>query len=266
MQTANLRVTRLRATLAWVLLDLLRRSGYAQSALNIRSFSTCAAICGATIPSVDRLGRVYEEVLSDCNLLLETASAPVGEILGAVQNGSGLLLRMGRDGRLECISESTIAVQQPEKPTGSNSVETINGGWPAYEFCNGAAGFGGIALGANREPSLRMYSKPHNESTNQVSVDFVDPHSEYVGDTFTLTDVDDVIQVGQEVSSRLSTAGVTGEAQAHRLCRRILDRRLRGNLFAEFQSSLKAILLRPGDLITITLPAAPDWRGNYSEC
>ncbi|MBK7927510.1 MAG: hypothetical protein IPJ98_08455 [Bryobacterales bacterium] len=240
---------------AWVLLDLLRRSGYGQNELNIASFSACAAICSETITSMDRLGRVYEDVLSDCNLLLRE-SAPVGEVLGAVQRGAGLLLRIGREGRMECIYESTIAVQQPQKPIGSNSFESINGGWPAYEFCNGTAGFGGIALGASKEPSLRMYSKPHNEATNRISVDFVDPHNEYVSDTFTLTDVDDVIQVGQEVRSRLVTAGVTGEAQAHGLCRRILDRRLRGNLFAEFQSSIKAIHLRPGDLITISLPAA----------
>lgn len=240
---------------AWVLLDLLRRSGYGTAVLNIASFAASAANCSATMTSVDRMGRVYDELLADCNLLLRS-SAPVGEILSAVQNGSGLLLRTGRDGRVECICESPIAIQQPEKPSGSNSPEPINGGWPAYEFCNGAAGFGGIALLANREPSLRMYSKPHNEATNRISVDFVDPHNDYVSDTFTLTDIDDVIQVGQEVRSRLVTAGVTGEAQAHRLCRRILDRRLRGNLFAEFQSSIKAILLRPGDLITISLPAA----------
>jgi len=240
---------------AWVLLDLLRRSGYGQNSLNIASFSACAAVCSTSITSVDRLGRVYEDLLSDCNLLLREA-APVGEVLGAVQRGAGLLLRVGSDGRMECIYESTIAVQQPEKPIGSNSLESINGGWPAYEFCNGSAGFGGIVLGAHKEPSLRMYSKPHNEVTNQISVDFVDPHNEYISDTFTLTDVDDVIQVGQKVRSRLVAAGVTGEAQALGLCRRILERRLRGNLFAEFQSSIKAILLRPGDLITISLPAA----------
>jgi len=240
---------------AWVLLDLLRRSGYKETELDIASFAGSAAICGSTVSTVDRQGRTFLEPLADCNLLLRTPT-PVGEVLSAVQAGAGLLLRVGRDGRIECIHESPISVQQPVAPPGSNAVEALQGGWPAYEFGDGTGGFGGIALSASREPSLRVYSRSHSDSSNQVTVDFLDPHNEYVSDTFTLTDVDDVIQVGQEVKSRLFAAGVTGEAQAHRLCRRFLDRKLRGNLYAEFQTSIKAALLRPGDLITLSIASA----------
>ncbi len=54
------------------------------------------------------------------------------------------MLTYGSGGLLTLRVENTLALQQPSLPDGSNSTETLNGGWPAYEFSDGSATFSGL--------------------------------------------------------------------------------------------------------------------------
>ena len=52
-----------------------------------------------------------------------------------------VFLTYGRGGVLQAKVENTIALEQPTKPAWSNSTESLNGGWPSYEFGDGSNGY-----------------------------------------------------------------------------------------------------------------------------
>ena len=92
----------------------------------------------------------------ECNLVIETRRS-AAEVAKGIRNGSSLMLTYGMSGLLTLRVENTLALQQPTLPDGSNSTETLNGGWPAYEFSDGSATFSGILRNANGDPAIRLY-------------------------------------------------------------------------------------------------------------
>ena len=91
-----------------------------------------------------------------------------------------------------------------------------------------------------------------HDTPNRFNVEFQDALNEYQQDSFSLVDADDVARSGQEVSQTLAAAGLPNFDQAARILKLNLDRSVRGNTYVEFQTSVKAFGIRPGDLITIT--------------
>jgi hypothetical protein len=83
-------------------------------------------------------------------------------------------------------------------------------------------------------------------------VEFQDELNEYQQDSFSLVDPDDVARAGQEVSATLSAMGLPNYDQAARLLKLNLDKSVRGNSYIEFDTSVKAFGVRPGDLVTVT--------------
>lgn len=240
---------------AWILLDVMRRSGYQEEELELDSFAQAAARCAEVVASVDSSGNEILAPRSECNVLLRSKRA-VAEIIRGIQIGSEISLRCNKDGKLQALVESALAEQHPDLPSGSNASTPLNGGWPAYEFGDGTGGSFGILLTPRGEPTLRLFSRSHAETANRVVVEFVDPINDYILDTYSLVDLDDVIRVGQEISVRIAAVGVSGQAQASRVCRKALAKNMAGNLYAEFETSIKAIIIRPGDIITINVPSA----------
>ena len=145
-----------------------------------------------------------------------------------------------------------MSLEMPAKPEWSNATELWNGGWPSYEFGDGSSAFSGIVRKANGEPTFRMYSRSMADTPNRLSVEFQDALNEYQQDSFSLVDADDVARSGQEVSQTLAAVGLPNFDQASRILKLNLDRSVRGNTYVEFQTSVKAYGIRPGDLITIT--------------
>lgn len=240
---------------AWVLLDVLRRSGYREEEIDLASFAQAAGKCDELLSSQDSTGNVVVAARGECNVLLRTAR-PVADVIRGIQIGSDLTLRYGVTGKLELLVEGALAEQQTDLPLGSNATAPLSGGWPAYEFGDGTAGAFGVLVTQRGEPSLRLFSRSHAETANRLTLEFTDPINDHISDTYSLVDVDDVIRVGQEVRSKLPAVGVTGQAQAFRVCRKVLTKNLRGNLYAEFESTVKAIFLRPGDIITLNVESA----------
>ena len=236
---------------AWIILDILRRSGWGLEQIDLRSFATAAEYCAELIEARDLYGNVVQIPRFQCNLWLRRRLS-AAELVRGIRLASRLLLTHGRSGRLELRCENSFALQQPEKPEGSNSREPLNGGWPAYEFGDGTAGFSGILRRENGEPAIRVWSRSIAETPNRLTVEFQDAFNEYQQDSVSLVDVDDVLRTGQEVSASLPALGIANFNQAVRVVKFWLDKSVQGNTYVEFETSVKGFGLGPGDLITLT--------------
>jgi hypothetical protein len=236
---------------AWVLLDVLRRAGWGTSEIDVASFAGAAAYCGEEIGALDLYGNTISLPRFQCNLaLLKRKSA--GDLVRGIRNAARLLLTYGASGLLQCRVQNSMALEMPAKPAWSNAGEPWNGGWPSYEFGDGSSGFSGIVRRATGEPSFRMFSRSIADTPNRLTVEFQDALNEYQQDSFSLVDADDVARSGQEVSQTLAAIGLGNFDQAARILKLNLDRSIRGNTYVEFETSVKAFGIRPGDLITIT--------------
>jgi len=236
---------------AWILLDVLRRSGWAASEIDIPSFATAAAYCDEQIPALDIYGNAITLPRFQCNLILQSRRS-AGDVVRGVRNASRLLLSYGTNGLLQLLVENTLAMEQPAKPAWSNSTEELDGGWPSYEFGDGTNGISGILRKPTGEPSVRLFSRSVADSPNRLSVEFQDALNEYQQDSYSLVDPDDVARSGQEVASTLTAMGLPNYDQASRILKLNLDKSLRGNTYIEFQTSVKGFGIQLGDLITVT--------------
>jgi hypothetical protein len=236
---------------AWVLLDLLRRSGWKIGEINVPSFAKSAAFCDGLISTTDSNGVAVQVRRFQCNLAL-TKRRSAAEIVKGIRCASGLILRTGINGQLELLPESAIFMQQSSKAPGTNSTAMLEGGWPAYEFGDGSLGFGGILRRDNGEPSLRVWSRTSADTPNRISVEFQDEFNYFQQDSLSLVDLEDLRATGQEISVGSQALGVPNFSQAARVLRAQLNRSVRGNTYVEFDSGLQGLELLPGDLITLT--------------
>ena len=236
---------------AWILLDVLRRSGWAASEIDIASFAAAAAYCDEPIDSTDLNGNPITLPRFQCNLVLQNRRSG-GDVVRGVRNAARLYLTYGPGGVLQLQVENTAALQQPAKPDCSNSTQPLNGGWPSYEFGDGSTGFSGILRQPNGEPSVTVTARSIADTPNRLSVEFQDALNGYQQDSYELVDPDDVALAGQEVSMTVSALGLPNYDQAARILKFNLDKSIRGNTYIAFETSVKAFGIRPGDLITLT--------------
>ena len=236
---------------AWVLLDLLRRSGWSTGELDLPSFATAAAYCQELINTTDPNGNPLLVPRYACNLVLTKRQSAAAVIRG-IRVASSLMLRYGTNGLLQLLPEATMAVQQQNLPDGSNSLGPLNSGWPVYEFSDSSASFSGIVRRSDGSSSVRITSRSIAEISNRLSVEFQDEANEYQQDSLSVVSQDDLSLIGYEVSSQSTALGLPNYNQASRVLLRQLDKLTKGNLFVEFQSSFQAIKIRPGDIITLT--------------
>ena len=236
---------------AWVLLDILRRAGWSLTEIDVTSFAAAAAYCDEAIAALDLYGNAIQLARFQCNLVLQTRRA-AGDLVRGVRNSSRLMLTYGTNGALELRVENSLALEMPAKPAWSNATEPLNDGWPSYEFGDGSTGFSGLMRKPSGEPSFRVYGRSIANTPNLLTVEFQDSLNEYQQDSFTLVDADDVACCGQEVSQTLAALGIPNFDQAARMLKLNLDRSVRGNTYAEFETSVRSFGIRPGDLITVT--------------
>ena len=235
----------------WILLDVLRRMGWDYSEIDLQSFSAAAAYCDEKIDALDIYGNPISLARFACSFALQNRRS-AGDVVRGIRNAARLLLSYGVNGALEVRVENSLASEQGTKPEHSNGNESLDGGWPSYEFGDGSNGFSAMLRKPNGEPSVRVYSRSIADSPNRFSVEFQDELNEYQQDSFSLVDVDDVALSGQEVSTTLSALGLPNYDQASRILKSCLDKSVRGNTYIEFETSVKSYGLRPGDLITVT--------------
>jgi hypothetical protein len=236
---------------AWVLLDILRRTGWRLAEIDLSSFATAAAVCDERIEAADLYGNAITLARFQCNLALQNRKS-AGDLVRGVRNSARMLLSYGSNGALQLRVENSIAKEQPAKAEWSNSREILDGGWPSYEFGDGSNGFSGILRRPSGEPSVRVYSRSMADAPNRFAVEFQDALNEYQQDSLSLVDAEDVERSGQEVSSTLAARGLPNYDQAARILKLQLDKSIRGNTYIEFETSVRGFGVRPGDLITVT--------------
>ncbi len=237
---------------AWILLDLLRRSGWTLAEIDLSSFARTADYCNESIQATDLNGNTVNVPRFHCNLVLKSRRS-AADVIRGIRNASRLYLTYGTGGGLLQVRvENALALQHAVKPAWSNANATLDGAWPSYEFGDGASGTSGIARRENGEPSVRLWSRGSADTPNRFSVEFQDEFNEYQQDSFSLVDVDDLNKTGQEITAPLTVLGIPSYEQAARILKFNLDKALRGNMYVEFETSVRAIGLSPGDIITLT--------------
>ncbi len=236
---------------AWVLLDILRRMGWGMDEIDLSSFAAAAAYCAEPLPAVDLNGNPVQLPRFECNLALQNRRS-AGDLARGVRNTARLLLTYGANGAVTVKVEDSIANEMPAKPAWSNATEPLNGGWPSYEFGDGSTGVSGILRKPNGEPSVRVFTRSIADTPNLLAVEFQDELNDYQQDGYTLTDPEDIALTGQEVSATLPALGIANYDQAGRILKMSLDKSIRGNTYIEFDTSVRALGIRPGDLITVT--------------
>jgi hypothetical protein len=238
---------------AWILLDLMRRSGWKRDEIDLGSFARGAAYCDEPVTVTDESGQTRQAPRFSLNLTLAERKS-LSEIVRGIRLSTGLGLSLSGEGRLELQVESGIARQHPEKRATSNAATALSGGWPAYEFGDGAAGRSGILV-RNGRSTLRIWRRSGNETPNRLTVELQDAFRAYQQTSVSLLDADDEKLQGYEVSAGLAAMGLPHVNQALRALRHQLNKLHRGNRFVEFESGMQAIGVRPGDLITLSIAA-----------
>ena len=236
---------------AWILLDILRRTGWSASEIDLLSFAAAAAYCDQSIASTDLNGNATTIPRFQCNLVLQTRRSG-GDVVRGVRNAARLYLTYGTGGVLQLQVENTVALERPGKPDWSNSQAVLNGGWPSYEFGDGSNGYSGIMRLANGAPSVTVTSRPIADTPNFLTVEFQDSFNGYQQDSYQMADPIDTALTGQEVSGMLTALGIPNYDQAGRMLKFTLDKSIRGNTYIQFETSVKAFGIRPGDIITVT--------------
>jgi Putative phage tail protein len=234
---------------AWVMLDALLRSGWNLAQVDLATFSAVAQRCNALVSTVDVNGNSTTIPRYQCNLLL-TGSRSAGDIVRGIRTGSAMYLSFDSNGLIQLNPEDTLANQQPTQIASSNSTEELNGGWPAYEF--GDNSFSGILRSANGTPTLTVTSQSIANSPNQYTVEFQDEFNDYQQDSLSLVDIDDFLLTGQQVTSTLTALGLPNFDQANRAAALQLYKSVNGNTYVQFETSVKGVGLKPGDIITLT--------------
>src|SRR5580700_8231768 len=234
---------------AWVMLDALFRSGWNAAQLDLGSFAAVAQRCNALVPTVDVNGNSTTIPRYQCNLLL-TDRRSAGDVVRGIRNASAMYLTFDPNGLVQLNPEDTLANQQPTQLGSSNSTETLNGGWPAYEF--GDNSFSGIVRSSNGASSLTLTAQSIANSPNHYTVEFQDEFNDYQQDSLSLVDIDDFLLTGQEVTTALTALGLPNFDQANRAAALQLYKSVNGNTYVQFETSVKGVGLRPGDIITLT--------------
>ena len=233
---------------AWVLLDVLMRAGYSFAEIDTSSFAVAAAYADQLLSVDDPVGGSVQVPRFQCNFALKESSS-IGELIRSLRNGARVYLVLNTAGLLEARIENTFALQQPALPANSNALTQFNGGWPAYEF-----GSGSIARNSDGSASVKLSSKGAQDTPNRLTIEFQDSFNQYQQDSLSLADEDDIDLCGQEIPTTWDAVGISTFDQAARMLLLGLNRAIEGNLFIQFETSVKALGLLPGDLITVTYP------------
>src|SRR6202034_3901526 len=106
--------------------DVLRRSGWRTTDVNLPSFATAATYCAAPITPTDLYGNTTSTSRFKCNLVVQNRTG-AAELAKSIRNASALMLNCDTSGLLNLRVENTLALQQPTAPDGTNSTTALNG-------------------------------------------------------------------------------------------------------------------------------------------
>ncbi len=235
----------------WALLDMLRRCGWQDSEIDIGSFGITAAYLEQLVPVTDANGTAIQEPFAAFNYALLDRK-PAIDVVRGLRQGAELLIRLNESGQISVVVEGTIAEQQPAQLEHSNTPSSLDGGWPSFEANDGTTGDCTILAGKDGDIALSLFCEPTSTTPNRLSVALQDSRNDYLNGSLSLVDADDVARAGSEVPGIFRGLGIPSLTQAERVLSKELARKIDGNLFAEFSTTVKGLGMQPGDIIAIT--------------
>ena len=247
---------------AWVLLDLLTWCNLRYADIDLASFVSVAGKCSPTINYKDSYGNTLTHERFDVSLSLRERRAAAEVIRALLRGIHGNLVWIS--GKLTLVQRSTLAEQQAAPISGSNYNTAIS----SYSYAGGVTN-GYVAYSFNESSIIerdgkyvaRRLGRPLLDMPNRVSFGIQDKHNDYVNDSVTVLDSDDVDRAQQEVSSPVDVLGINSYDQAFRVAKTLLAESLRGTPSAstagtwiiEFETSVKAAHLRVGQIVRFSL-------------
>ncbi len=238
---------------AWTLLDMLRLAGWKLDEIDLPSFEGAASFCDQTIAATDNNGNAVSVKRFECNMPIRSRRT-AADVIRGIRNNARLQLTYRPDGKLAVYVENSLSLQQPTKPAESNAPNMVNGGWPAYAYVDGSVpGLkSGILRNEDDSIALQLRSRPMADTPNRFVIEFADRFNEYQQDSLAMVDAEDINQTGQEITGRLVSDGLPTFDQAARCLKFFLDKSLKGNRYVTFETSVKAMGQKVGDIITLT--------------
>ncbi len=224
---------------AWVLLDLLRLTGWGKEEIDFASFRRTAQYCDELISQKAPGGEEIQGPRFEVNVAL-TRRRSLSEIVRGIRTAAALMITLDPAGRISVRPETTLQREEPQKRPSSNAKTPIHGGWPAYEFGDGSDGITGILRRNGRESTFRIFRRSAGEVANRLTVEFADAFRNYAPETLALTDYRDAQLQGCEISAPLVALGLPHFDQAARILRLNLDKNIAGNQFIEFETTMHA--------------------------
>lgn len=247
---------------AWVLLDLLTWCNLRYSDIDLASFVSVAAKCSPYINYKDSYGSTLTHERFDVSISLRDRRAASEVIRSLLRGIHGNLVWVA--GKLKLVQRATLAEQQPAPVSGSNYNTAISSysytggvtnGYVAYSFDESSI------VERDGEYVARRVARPILDMPNRVTFAIQDKHNDFVNDSVTILDSDDVDRAQQEVVSPVDVLGINSYDQAYRVGKTLLAESLRGNPTAstagtwiiEFETSVKAAHLRVGQIVRFSL-------------
>ena len=221
---------------AWVLVDILRRSGWDQDELDLASFAAAAQVCDAIVPTVDLNGNSTLIPRYQCNLIL-TDRRSAGDVVRGVRNCLRALSAFELHGAVATERGRHFGGAAANPGVGQQQhrdIERRLAGLRVWRQCvlrnrtplNGQVSFSVSSLSAANSP-------------NRYTVEFQDQFNEYQQDSLSLVDVNDELLCGQDVVVSLTALGLPNLDQAVRAAALQLYKSVYGNTYIEFETSVK---------------------------
>ncbi len=236
----------------WVLLDVLRRSGWLTTEIDLPSFAAAAAYCDAQIATTDLYGNAISIPRFQCNLVIDKRWS-AAEVVKGIRNGSRLdagvwAERIAEIARREHAGVAAAGVCRTAATARRRSMKAgrrMSSATARLRF-RGSCGRRtairrydcGLPMGRTLRIALRwnfrtnstnIAGQPGSGGCRRCAADGARSHAH---------------------RSRL--LGLPNFDQAARMMQLQLDKALSGSTFVEFETTVKGVGLTPGDLISVT--------------
>ncbi len=277
---------------AWVLMDLLFKSGWTPNELNIQSFIDTAAWCATQINFTNKASVVTNTIMSDRPgvglipyvrndvSLGQRQPVSAADLIRGIRNNCRALLLPNAAGLLTLLPKATLADQQPSIPTLNGQTATNDVSPVASVKFDGTSGNGYVAYffdertialkeGSKTETTFKILTRTLADSPNSVGVTFQDAENQYNQDSVTVVDTEDTARIqGQQVQGSFIVSGLNTFDRAQRPINTFMAENLRGNLRnsadaqtigdtggtvkIEFETSFRGIHLTVGNIIMVS--------------
>jgi hypothetical protein len=250
----------------WCLMNMLIRTNFSYSDLDLDSFIDAAAYCDQTVSYTDESNNTSTRKRFSYSIFMRERRSAADVIRGLRQSAGLMLIPSSATGKLQVIAKQTLAGQQPSAVDGSNYNSPIssvlaNGttanGYSAYHFDSSAI------LKRDRPTTLKTVARPVSETPNRIAFNFSDRAYTFAQSSISMVDSEDVARIGREIAgggSAVAPEGITYYDQAYRQAKTLQAETHRGNaagttqgtIWAELETSFRAVHLRVGHIVHVT--------------